>query len=480
MKTKFNADWLEWIRVNVQNGQDKDGLFKILLDEGYTFDAIKTQLRHTPTKPISQLINPLKQAGLQQRTHRQPMANFGEPTDRRKIFIPNCYTLNSNALEMYTLFEFLSPSECDQIIQAIRSKLRPSELSSEDSDANYRTSRTCDLGTLDDPFIAQIDSRICQLLGINPDYSEVIQGQFYEPGQEFKAHTDYFEPKEMAEHASVMGQRTYTVMIYLNEVEAGGETEFTHVNQTLSPQTGLAVIWNSLNPDGSPNLNSMHRAHPVLKGYKAVITKWFRSRPRSDRAGAMYTKSLNEFTQNYTKTGLHKTTLNPQLFNKITQFYRRNTSHAETEHVPGNFIENTENNSEKSSSLIELTPELKQNIHDELKPLISEWSQQPLEPTYVYGIREYHRGAALKMHRDRIETHILSAIINVSQEVDEDWPLVIEDNAYRIHHIMLKPGEMIFYEGCRLLHGRPIPLKGESFANIFCHFKPSHHKVPTA
>ena len=32
MKTEFNADWQNWIKTNVNNGQDKNGIFKILLD----------------------------------------------------------------------------------------------------------------------------------------------------------------------------------------------------------------------------------------------------------------------------------------------------------------------------------------------------------------------------------------------------------------------------------------------------------------
>ena len=109
---------------------------------------------------------------------------------------------------------------------------------------------------------------------------------------------------------------------------------------------------------------------------------------------------------------------------------------------------------------------------------MEEWCGVELEPTYVYGIREYHNGAVLKMHRDRIDTHIISAIINVDQETDVDWPLVIEDNYYRQHHVFLKPGDMVFYEGGRLLHGRPITFEGKSFANMFCHFKPVNYIAP--
>ena len=49
---------------------------------------------------------------------------------------------------------------------------------------------------------------------------------------------------------------------------------------------------------------------------------------------------------------------------------------------------------------------------------------------------------------------------------------MVEDNYYRDHHVLLQPGEVVFYESARLHHGRPLPLKGNKFANIFCHFMP--------
>ena len=33
-------------------------------------------------------------------------------------------------------------------------------------------------------------------------------------------------------------------------------------------------------------------------------------------------------------------------------------------------------------------------------------------------------------------------------------------------------GEMLWYESARLVHGRPIPFKGEYYDNVFVHFKP--------
>ena len=95
-----------------------------------------------------------------------------------------------------------------------------------------------------------------------------------------------------------------------------------------------------------------------------------------------------------------------------------------------------------------------------------------LLPTYVYGVRMYLDGAILNSHKDREETHIIGTIINIDQKVRNDWYLEIEDHQKNLHKVLLEPGEMIFYESATLKHGRPEPLSGEYYSNIFCHYMP--------
>ena len=45
-----------------------------------------------------------------------------------------------------------------------------------------------------------------------------------------------------------MGQRTWTTMIYLNDVEKGGETYFKHLKLKIKPEKGLLIAWNNLFP----------------------------------------------------------------------------------------------------------------------------------------------------------------------------------------------------------------------------------------
>ena len=462
MDKQITQDWKDWIELNIRRGCDKDGIYKILLDEGFNPIDIEKEMDHVPDVDVATIVNPLK---------TEQSTEFTEDilSENRSIYIPNAQKLDTELAEFYTLDNFLNSEECNQVTELIKKKLRPSTVATDgEVDETYRTSRTCDLGELTDPLIADIDRRICALLGIHPSYSEITQGQYYEPGEEFKVHTDFFEGPAFEEHARERGQRTFTFMVYLNDVESGGETEFMRLKQTIKPKKGMAIIWNSLNEDGSNNHNTLHQAHPIRSGFKSIITKWFRIKGQ----GPMFTKESNEYIPNYTQVGFKKEKLDDQLFEKIKKFYTSNLEKNKPEFVEGGYVEIQETG-EFGSDVIELPDELRKEIHDSLKPQLETWSKTELIPTFVYGIRVYKKGSVLISHRDRLKTHIISAIINVDQEVDEEWPLVIEDNYYRKHQVFLKPGEMVFYESARLIHGRPIPLKGKHFANIFCHFTPA-------
>jgi prolyl 4-hydroxylase len=467
IKTEFNAAWQAWIKTNVDDGQDKNGLFKILLDEGFSYQSIHEEMQFEPSLPVDELINPLKAKEKEQ--------NAQTAVDLNQLFVPNGQKLDSDALQLFTVENFLNVSECKAIAAEIKQALTATALNNADTGHGFHQGGVCDLSANNNPFIEEIDQRLSKLIGIDVSYSEPLQGQYYGADQTLKPYTDYLEEHEMDHYDELMGHRTYTVMIYLNDTESGGGTHFSEPNCTIKPRTGLAVIWSNLDPDGLPKSKSVRNTMPVVQGYQTVITKWFRSKSRLADQPPMFIRDVNELIPAYTEAGFAKSKLPARLFSKIQAFYHANRDAAKEETVPGDFIVNTAKSKAKGSSLIDLSTALRAEIHDNLKASMERWSGKELLPTYVYGIRIYHRGAILKCHRDRLATHIIGAIINIDQEVEEDWVLVIDDHHHRRHQITLKPGEMIFYESSRLIHGRPTAFKGDLFANIFCHFKPTDY-----
>ena len=63
----------------------------------------------------------------------------------------------------------------------------------------------------------------------------------YEVGQFYHEHHDQNAPKN-----SAWGPRLYTFFMYLNDVEAGGETRFTRLNISVTPRKGSAILWPSV------------------------------------------------------------------------------------------------------------------------------------------------------------------------------------------------------------------------------------------
>ena len=88
-------------------------------------------------------------------------------------------------------------------------------------------------------------------------------------------------------------------------------------------------------------------------------------------------------------------------------------------------------------------------------------------------MRKYTNGSVLRMHVDTVNTHVVSAIINVDQQLDEEWPLLILDHDDNEHEVLMRPGDMVLYESTKLLHGRPSPMRGTHYDNIFIHYKPT-------
>ncbi|MEO5612847.1 MAG: 2OG-Fe(II) oxygenase [Sphingomicrobium sp.] len=180
---------------------------------------------------------------------------------------------------LFIVRDFLNPTLCGELIRRIDTQRRPSEITDDIGVERFRTSETCDLDW-HDPVVGAVDAQIAELLGLPLNISEPLQGQRYAPGQEFRPHTDTFEPGGAAfyEHCADTGQRTWTAMIYLNAPEDGGATRFKVIGKTVQPETGKLLAWNNLLPDGTPNPATLHQGMKVRRGTKYVLTKWFRER----------------------------------------------------------------------------------------------------------------------------------------------------------------------------------------------------------
>jgi prolyl 4-hydroxylase len=208
------------------------------------------------------------------------LAAIGQSVRARLAADPAVYKVPTDKAEIFAIGDFLSAAECAQLCTMIDAVARPSSLHELDYASGFRTSFSGDLDPVDS-FVRGISRRIDDMLGIDPAFGEFVQGQRYLPGQQFKPHNDWFYTSEAYWELEKArgGQRSWTAMAYLNTVEEGGDTHFTHVGIKIEPKPGVLMIWNNAHPDGTPNEDTMHAGSPVVRGAKYVITKWYRTRP---------------------------------------------------------------------------------------------------------------------------------------------------------------------------------------------------------
>jgi prolyl 4-hydroxylase len=289
----MNQEWLDWTRQNLDRGCDPNEIRSILKKNGFSSSDIEKAMAQPKLGFIARVKQGFQKkladakAEVDRRQSDDATSRIAQPDlDYARMAQPNLLSnpalkpMADERIQLYVLDNFFSKKECNEVIAEINRNLRPSTITSGKDYSGFRTSSTCDLGHSTSKLAAKVDKKIARALGIRLEWSEVIQGQKYEVGQEFKAHTDYFEPNsdEFKNFAADLGQRTWTFMVYLNDTPQGGETYFTALDLKFTPKAGQAVIWNNLYENGEPNPDTIHHGMPVKEGNKIIITKWFRDK----------------------------------------------------------------------------------------------------------------------------------------------------------------------------------------------------------
>ena len=208
------------------------------------------------------------------------LKRIGNTVRKRIANDPSVYRFQTTKAEIYAVGDFIAPRECDNLIRRIDAVAQPSVTYGHNYSGTYRTSYSGNFDK-DDPVVKTVERRIDDLLGLPYEIGERVQGQRYLPGQQFKPHFDWFHPTDETcwpIERGRGGQRSWTAMAFLNDVEEGGDTEFTHARMAVTPKRGALLFWNNADMNGYPNEDTMHAGTPVIAGVKYVITKWYRVR----------------------------------------------------------------------------------------------------------------------------------------------------------------------------------------------------------
>ena len=404
------------------------------------------------------------------------------------------YIENDQGLEIFTIPNFLTDEECDHLCEHIeKNNTRSTVAGSGNKKSTYDQGRTSSTSTLMDSnlVVQTVNNKMYTELGIDASYSETTQGQIYQVGQHFNHHNDYFDGDAFINHCLSSGQRTWTFMIYLNDVEEGGDTEFRNLDLKIKPIKGTAVVWKNSDGQGTENPASHHCGTHVTKGKKIIITKWFRENiynaAEDERLAREHHENIKRSMQHtfstpaqlpkLTEKGFKVVKVPTQTWRLIQEAYQLLKNVKTVEHWEGitNFIHDKDGNAPVEIFNMDHCFRIKEIIQEELKPIHEEFAGQPIEPVCIYGIRSYMRGAILENHTDRPSTHHASSIIVVDKQVDQDWSLDFQDHDGEWHKIYAEPGDMILYESAICKHGRPDPFEGDFYRNMFVHYKLSNY-----
>ncbi|MFN0264533.1 hypothetical protein ACKTEK_11700 [Tepidamorphus sp. 3E244] len=167
--------------------------------------------------------------------------------------------------------------------------------------------------------------------------------------------------------------------------------------------------------------------------------------------------------------GFKKVTLDSAIHDRLMDHFRANV-HNFTSEGEGMYIR-TENPRAYPSLLFQ-HEEFNQRLMSDVQDVHEAWCGKALRKAACYGIRVYQPRSYLLNHYDHSATHVVSSTICVDSRLNRPWPLYIEDLDGNPHEVSIEPGEMVFFEGAKLKHGRPYAMDGEYYANIFVHFTP--------
>jgi len=166
----------------------------------------------------------------------------------------------------------LSNEECDELIKLSKDKMQRSKIGKTREIDDLRTSSSMFLQESKNETVARVEKRISTIMNIPIEHGEGIQILKYTPGQEYKAHYDFFSSTSKVAN----NNRISTLIMYLNDVEQGGETFFPKLNLSVTPQKGMAVYFEYFYSDEDVNELTLHGGAPVIAGEKWVATQWMR------------------------------------------------------------------------------------------------------------------------------------------------------------------------------------------------------------
>lgn len=178
--------------------------------------------------------------------------------------------------------KLLTVEECEYVMGTSARHLRPAEIVDQSSgqplQSRVRTNHVAVMWPVQQDLVLHaLNLRLAAAASLPPQNGEMINVLMYRPGEEYRPHFDFF-PIETAK-ADASGQRTRTLLVYLNTGYDGGETHFVTAGTKIKGDVGDAILFHNCDASGAPDKSSLHAGLSVTSGQKWLLSKWYREKP---------------------------------------------------------------------------------------------------------------------------------------------------------------------------------------------------------
>lgn len=274
--SRISAELRDWMMKTLESGVNPESIVQAMIKKGFDPIFAYTTLLRMVSQQSTQTLDTYEP-----KPYTYELPEIGQKgniiqTSNRKIKV----LMRIEKPFILYLDNVLSADECDELIEISKPRLKPSRVvdptTGEEKMAPGRTSDGTYYSLNENALITRIETRIAEITNYPIENGEGLQVLHYEVGEEYKPHFDYFPSNKVDEDKG--GQRIGTLLIYLNDVPAGGETIFPKLGLSVTPKKGTALYFHYTNSKDQVDRMSLHSSIPVINGEKWVATKWIRQR----------------------------------------------------------------------------------------------------------------------------------------------------------------------------------------------------------
>lgn len=269
--------WRAWLAENVRRGCSPESMAAAMVNVGFHYNAAiasATLFRNGGNSAIAQGVD------LSRYVYDPCPMQEGDVIVAcdREIRV----TMRREQPQIVVMENVLSAEECDALIEASRERLKRSTTinayTGKEEVIAERASESFSFQRGETPLCELIERRLAAISHWPIPNGEGLQILHYRLGGHYKPHYDYFPPEEPGSVVQTQygGQRVATIIMYLNDVDEGGETVFPKADVSVTPRKGSAVYFRYTNQLGQLDPLSWHGGAAVRKGEKWIMTKWLR------------------------------------------------------------------------------------------------------------------------------------------------------------------------------------------------------------